>query len=123
MIYECTGIRTTLVRFPGGSSNKVSSFNPGIMSRLTEELTMRGFQYFDWNVSSGDSGTTNTAKILENLKKGISSKKCSVVLQHPETRAFSMAALEDLILWALENGYTFLALDATSPGMHHSVNN
>lgn len=123
LIYDCTGVRTTLVRFPGGSSNKVSSFNPGIMTRLTEELTMQGFQYFDWNVSSGDSGTQNTAKILENMKKGIQARNCSVVLQHPETRGFSMAAVEDLILWALEQGYTFLTLDATSPGAHHSINN
>lgn len=123
LIYECTGVRTTLVRFPGGSSNEASSFNPGIMTRLTYELEMRGFQYFDWNVSSGDSGTKSTEKILENLKKGIKGRKCSVVLQHPETRGFSMDAVEDLIIWALDNGYSFLSLDETSPRAHHTVKN
>ena len=123
LIYECTGVRTTLVRFPGGSSNKVSEFNPGIMTRLTEQLQLQGFQYFDWNVSSGDSGTKDTEKILNNMINGVKKHKWSVVLQHPETREYSMNALERFIVWAIENGYTFLNLDNTSPTAHHSVNN
>ena len=123
LIYECTGIMTTLVRFPGGSSNKVSSFNPGIMSRLTEQLEQKGFQYFDWNVSSGDSGAKDTEKILNNMISGVKKRNWSIVLQHPETKEYSMKALEQFIVWAQENGYTFLTLDNTSPGAHHSVNN
>lgn len=122
-VYEATGIRTTLVRFPGGSSNQASSFNPGIMTRLTTKLEQMGFQYFDWNVSSGDSGTRDTKKILENLKKGVQKQDCSIVLQHPETREFSLAAVESFIVWALENGYRFLPLDETSPRIHHKVSN
>ena len=34
-----------------------------------------------------------------------------------------MEAVERIIIWGLENGYTFLPLDATSPVCHHSVNN
>jgi hypothetical protein len=44
------------------------------------------------------------------------------VLQH-DTKDFSVEAVERIIIWALENGYTFLALDATSPTAHHGVNN
>jgi len=82
-----------------------------------------GFQYFDWNVSSGDSGTRDTKRILENLKKGVQNQECSIVLQHPETREFSLAAVESFIVWALENGYRFLPLDETSPRIHHKVSN
>lgn len=123
LIYECTGVRTTLVRFSGGSSNLASSFNPGIMTRLTEKLTQRGFQYFDWNVSSGDAGTKDTEVILSNLIDGVDGRKCSVVLQHAETKEYSMKALEPFIQWALENGYTFLPLTNTSPRIHHRVSN
>lgn len=123
LIYECTGVMTTLVRFPGGSSNKVSSFNPGIMTRLTEQLEQRGFQYFDWNVSSGDSGTKDTEKILEKMISSVKNRKWFIVLQHPEVKEYSMKALEEFIIWAQENGYRFLTLDNTSPGAHHSVNN
>jgi len=123
LIYECTGVMTTLVRFPGGSSNKVSSFNPGIMTRLTEQLEQRGFQYFDWNVSSGDSGTKDTEVILEKMISGVKKRNWSIVLQHPEVKEYSMKALEEFIIWAQENGYSFLTLDNTSPRAHHSVNN
>lgn len=123
LIYECTGDRTTLVRFPGGSSNKVSSFNPGIMSRLTEQLEQMGFQYFDWNVSSGDSGTKDTQKILNTLISETQKRECAVVLAHAETREFSLNAVEDFIIWALENGYRFMTIDETSPRMHHTVAN
>ena len=39
IIYAKTGIKTSLLRFPGGSSNTVSRFNPGIMTRLTKAVT------------------------------------------------------------------------------------
>ena len=51
IIYAQTGSYTDLIRFPGGSSNTISSFNPGIMTRLTKAVEERGYQYFDWNVS------------------------------------------------------------------------
>ena len=123
LVYECTGIKSTLVRFPGGSSNMSSSFNPGIMTRLTTLVEQEGFQYFDWNVSSGDCGTKDTEQILENMKKGVQSRKRSVVLQHPETREYSMEALEPFIVWALENGYSFLTLDENIPKEHHKIAN
>lgn len=122
-IYECTGERTTLVRFPGGSSNTVSSFNPGIMTRLTEQLEQTGFQYFDWNVSSGDSGTKDTEAILQKMISETEKRKCVMLLQHVETRKFSLDAVEDYIVWAIDHGYTFMKVDETSPRMHHTVAN
>ena len=50
IIYEKTGVMTYLMRFPGGSSNTVSKFNEGIMTRLTQAVEDAGFYYFDWNV-------------------------------------------------------------------------
>ena len=123
VITALSGKPTTLVRFPGGSSNTVSRFNPGIMTRLTQALTDTGYQYFDWNVSSGDAGeTTSTDKVFENVISGIQSHDVSVVLQH-DIKGFSVAAVERIIVWGLANGYTFLPLDATSPTAHHRVNN
>ena len=51
LIHAQTGEYTALCRFPGGSSNTVSRFNRGIMSRLTKAVTERGCRYFDWNGS------------------------------------------------------------------------
>ena len=126
LIYDNTGVWTTLFRFPGGSSNGVSkSYNevPGIMTRLTKLMVDMGYQYFDWNVSSGDAGGTKTAEgVYNNVISGIKNRNISVVLQH-DIKPYSVEAVEKIIIWGLENGYTFLPLDATSPVCHHAVNN
>lgn len=122
-IYELTGICTTLMRFPGGSSNKVSSFNPGIMTRLTKLVTDYGLQYFDWNVNSMDAGYAKTAdEVFQYVISGIGNQHCSVVLQH-DIYDFSVDAVEKIIKWGLANGYQFLPLDSTSPRCHQNVLN
>lgn len=123
MIYRQTGEYTKLCRFPGGSSNTVSSFNPGIMTRLTQAVTDMGYKYFDWNVSSGDAGeTTDTDQVAANIIDGCSRHKTSIVLQH-DIKDYSVAAVEQVIIWGLSNGYTFRPLDLTSPGAHHGIAN
>ena len=123
IIEEHTGIKTTLVRFPGGGSNTVSRFNPGIMTRLSQALHDMGFQYFDWNVDSDDAGRSKTTKkVLRNVKKGVEDVDVAIVLQH-DVKKYSVKAVEDIILWGLEEGYEFRALDPTSPTFHHKINN
>lgn len=123
VISSQAGVSTKLIRFPGGSSNTVSRFNPGIMSRLTNEVVDKGYRYFDWNVSSGDAGGANTAqKVYDNVINGIKGRNVSVVLQH-DTKGFSVDAVEEIIIWGLENGYTFLPLGSTSPTAAHGLNN
>lgn len=123
IITQQTGSPTALMRFPGGSSNMVSSFNSGIMSRLAVSVTEKGMRYFDWNVSSGDAGeTTSTAQVVKNIKNGILSHTVSNVLQH-DIKNYSVNAVEEVIQWGLANGYTFKACDTTSPTFHHGINN
>ncbi len=118
-----TGQVTTLIRFPGGSSNTISRFNRGIMTRLTQSVVENGFQYFDWNVDSNDAGGASTAdEVFNNVISGVSKRRTSVVLQH-DIKGFSIDAVERIIQWGLENGYTFLPLQQNSPGCHHGVNN
>ncbi len=123
LIEAKTGIKTTLCRFPGGSSNLVSRFNPGIMTRLSKELTNRGFQYFDWNVDSVDAGgATTAAQVVRNVTNGAANKSVSVVLQH-DIKNFSVEAVQQIIDWGKANGYTFKALSASAPTAHHGINN
>ena len=122
-IESCTGVSTKLIRFPGGSSNTVSRFNPGIMSRLANEVVDKGYRYFDWNVDSNDAGGAKTAdKVYENVINGVKNRRVSVVLQH-DTKSYSVEAVEKIIIWGLENGYTFLPLGSTSPTAAHDLNN
>jgi len=118
-----TGITTTLLRFPGGSSNTVSRINPGIMTRLTKKLTEMGYTYFDWNVDSKDAGGAKTPdEVYQNVINGISTNRTSVVLMH-DIHWTTLNAIERIIKWGLANNCSFYALTASSPTMHHGVNN
>lgn len=116
VILKETGVLTTLVRFPGGTGNTVSrGYNAGIMTRLSKMLHAMNYRYFDWNVNSGDaSGEYDPKAIYNNVIYGIMGRDVSVVLQH-DINYGSVRAVEDIIKWGLKNGYTFMALDPTSP--------
>ena len=123
IIRQQTGEYTRLFRFPGGSSNTISRFNEGIMSRLTRAMNDMGYQFYDWNVYSGDAGdTTKTEQIVKNIKEGCAEHKASIVLQH-DIKDYSIAAVESVLQWGLNNGYSFKALQLDSPTAHHGVNN
>ena len=116
VILEQTGVLATIVRFPGGTGNTVSTkHNRGIMTRLTKMLDAMNYRYFDWNVNSEDASGANTAEeIYLNVINGIMNRKISIVLQH-DIKYDSVLAVEDIIKWGLKNGYTFMALDMSSP--------
>ena len=123
VIENQTGVRTDLLRFPGGSSNTVSRGNGGIMSRLANEVVDRGFRYFDWNVDSNDAGGARSAdQVYENVINGVCRQRVSVVLQH-DIKGFSVDAVERIIQWGLNNGYTFLPLQSDSPTAAHDIRN
>lgn len=124
IIYQQTGIVTTLMRFPGGSSNTVSRKTyPGLMGILSEAVQDAGYQYFDWNVDSNDAGGARNAQtVAENVIRGISENPVSIVLQH-DIHDYSVDAVEQILQWGLENGYTFQPLSANSPGYHHPIAN
>ncbi|MGM9548494.1 MAG: immunoglobulin-like domain-containing protein [Faecousia sp.] len=124
IIFRNTGVKTTLMRFPGGSSNTVSAHTcEGLMTILTQAVQDAGFQYFDWNVDSNDAGGAKKAQtVFNNVTEGVSQSRVSVVLQH-DIHDFSVDAVEDIIVWGLNNGYTFEPLTENSPGVHHGVRN
>lgn len=125
-IEAATGIRSMIVRFPGGSSNSVSKeYTPGIMTELTRELINSGYRYFDWHVSSKDAGGAHTRdEVYYYSVSGIAQRKESytVLLQHDIT-SFSVEAAEMIIQWGIANGYSFEALTMESPYCQHRVLN
>jgi peptidoglycan/xylan/chitin deacetylase (PgdA/CDA1 family) len=124
LVEQYVGYKTWLMRFPGGSSNRVSKdYCTGIMTRLTKAVQDQGFHYFDWNVDSDDAGKAKTAdEVFRNVTKGCANKNYSIVLQH-DIKGFSVDAVEDIIIWGLQNGFTFEKLTENSPGSHHKVQN
>ena len=119
-----TGVQPTIVRFPGGTSNTISSkYCSGIMTRLSQSLAYHGYLYSDWNVSSGDAGgTTSSSGVASNVINGIQNQDVSIVLQH-DIKSFSVNAVEQILAWGLANGYTFLPMSESTPMVHQTPNN
>lgn len=124
IVVNQTGVTPTIVRFPGGTSNTVSrKYCKGIMSSLVKSISYHGFLYCDWNVSSGDAGGAKTVSaISNNVINGIKKKNVSVVLQHDITSA-SVEAVEQILFWGIQNGYTFLPMSDTTPMVHFKPQN
>lgn len=116
-----TGVDPKIVRFPGGTNNAISkNYCNGIMTQLTKSLSYHGYLYTDWNVNSQDAGGATTAKqVSQNVINGIQKHSVSNVLQH-DIKPYSVEAVEEIILWGLENGYTFLPMTTSSPLMQFS---
>ena len=109
-LYEATGYKAEIFRFPGGSIN---NYNKAIYMPLIAEMTRRGYTYYDWDVSSGDATNKSTeATIYNSIVNGVSGKSTAIVLMHDAaTKQKTVDALEQAILTLGNMGYTFDALD------------
>jgi peptidoglycan/xylan/chitin deacetylase (PgdA/CDA1 family) len=106
IIYEATGVRPTIFRFPGGSIN---NYNRLIYEQIIAEMTRRGFVYYDWNVAGDDTSNTATwTSIYNNItvgaKKYIGSQ--IIVLLH-DTKSKTITVVEDVIVALRDMGFTF----------------
>ena len=124
VIEQYAGYRPHLLRFPGGSSNQVSKkYNEGIMTALTQRVEEKGYIYHDWNVDSCDAGGATTAEeVYHNVIEGCRTREFSVVLMH-DIWSYTVDAIEDILIWGQENGYTFEAMNTDTRAIHHTVKN
>ena len=122
-IYELIGIRPTLLRFPGGSSNTVSrNYCRGIMTRLVKTVGGRGYSYFDWNISSGDAEnpTPSYTYIRNRVLTSAADKNSACVLMHDSAdKASTVQALPEIIEGMLRMGYSIEPLKSDTYGYHH----
>lgn len=125
LFYRKFGVWCNISRFPGGSSNTVSRYNRGIMTRITAKIKNWGYHYFDWNVSSGDAGDTNSASgVYRYVTSGLKKGRGNVVLMHDfANNNKTIQALPAIIRYGKKHGYTFRAITASTPEVHHTVNN
>lgn len=119
-----TGKKSNIIRFPGGSSNKISKdFSQGIMTRLTQSVVENGYYYFDWNVDSGDAAGNNVRydKIRNNVVNSANGKGSICVLMHDTSaKSTTVTALPGIIEGLAAKGYRFEALTEYSFGFRHS---
>lgn len=123
-VEDVTGVDSHIIRFPGGSSNTVSNkYNRGIMKKLKESVTEKGFVYHDWNVDSTDAKGKNrkASLLLQNVKSGVGKKKTIDVLMHDtgKSKVTTVEALPSIIEYLSDQGFSFEALtEETEPIQH-----
>lgn len=109
-IYEVTGVRPIIFRFPGGSKNRYVS---SIRSEVVAEMERRGFCYYDWNVSAEDMvGTPTAYSIRTNIFKDVFRYDDPVLLMHDSNaNKLTVSLLADIIEEIKKAGYGFDTLD------------
>lgn len=127
IVYSKTGVRSNIMRFPGGSSNGVSaSYCRGIMTELTALMPSLGYSYYDWNVSSGDAAANSvpSATITSNVLSGARGKSSICVLMHDTgAKGTTVQALPAIIEGLHGMGFRFAPLTAEVYGFHQRVIN
>ena len=124
VVKEQIGFVPCFIRFPGGSSNAVSAdYTIGIMSALVDGVQAAGYQYYDWNASTGD-GSEHTADEIYGYACEFDDLDNVVLLCHDSsTKQSTIEALPRIIEHYQKLGYTFEAIDRTTMVPHHGVNN
>lgn len=126
-VFDLTGERSKVIRFPGGSSNTVSkSYKKGIMTSLSKQVVEQGYSYFDWNVDSGDASASVVAsdKIVKNIRNGIKNKNRVCILMHDTAKkTTTVDALPEIIDILLEEGYDIRPLTENTSPIRHSIRN
>lgn len=119
-LYLVTGVESDIYRFPGGSSNHVSSTD---INLLSDVLAKEGIEYYDWNISSGDASATGTTKeaIVRNVTGKVSQHDESIILFHDlDTKGATVEALPEIIQYikSMENTVILPITKETNP-IHH----
>ncbi|MBS6502039.1 MAG: polysaccharide deacetylase [Clostridium sp.] len=115
-LYEVTGEKYNILRFPFGCNNQ--SYK--LTQKLVDTLHENNFKIYDWNTDSGDGANHNLAP--ENIvRKACKSddKDTIVILMHcTYINKNSAKALPSIIKYYKDKGYTFKAIDETTPELY-----
>ncbi|MBP5304490.1 MAG: polysaccharide deacetylase [Lachnospiraceae bacterium] len=121
LLRKYIGNKPLYYRFPGGSSNSVSSVS---MKELAAFLDSEGVTYFDWNVASGDADKEplTAEEIYKNVIDGVKGKDSAVVLMHDlATKGSTVEALPRIIKKLKAEGYVILPIDEKTEPVHHTI--
>lgn len=108
LVRETTGVAPSIFRFAGGSKN---GFNKNNYREIISEMTRRGFDYFDWNLCTGDAarkGLVPANECTNNVLKYSIKYNSAVVLMHDsKPKTTTVEALPKIIEGLKEQGFSF----------------
>ena len=108
-IYEVTGVRPSVYRFPGGSLN---GYDRGVYQEIVAEMARRGFVYYDWNASAQDATAVPRPawEIAADCLRGVGRELVVVLCHDSAARGTTVDALPAVIEGYQNAGYTFSSL-------------
>ncbi|MGQ7276358.1 exo-beta-N-acetylmuramidase NamZ domain-containing protein [Brevibacillus thermoruber] len=127
LIEHATGVKPTVFRYPGGSTNTVSRKyqNPNVynnsntvMQDIKAEAAKRGYVFIDWNITNGDARSNHYTpeSALANVKSQVKHQREIVVLMHDaSTKAATVQSLPAVIQFLKQQGYRFDVIHADKP--------
>lgn len=112
IIYQATGEYPSIFRFPGGS---VNGFNKTTAKPIIEEMTRRGYTYYDWNVSAGDAeyGATKSSIYRDTVNQTKACTKAIVLCHDTNAKGDTVSQLPAILAELKKSGYRFDKLDPT----------
>jgi peptidoglycan/xylan/chitin deacetylase (PgdA/CDA1 family) len=111
LLYDTTGYKPSIFRFPGGSDNLV---NKNVMEEFIRYLNDASITYFDWNVVNGDATGVEYTKeqLINNVLEGVAIKETSIVLMHDaQTKETTVDSLPGLLDILIAEGAQILPID------------
>lgn len=103
IVYNATGIKTPIFRFPGGSN---TNYNTETRDEIIAEMTRRGFRFYDWNVQSNDILGHTWAQMYNTILNGVENQNRAIVLFHDRSNG-GVNVLDDIIGALQKKGYKF----------------
>lgn len=122
LMYEVTGKKPVYYRFPGGSSNSVSSIP---MKEFVKVLDEHGITYFDWNIVSGDATNPmlSADKIFENSLADLNEYEEAMILFHDlSNKTSTVEALPRIIKAIQAKDIPICPIDDTTMTIQHYTN-
>ena len=126
IIKNQTGEYSKIFRFPGGSGNTVSrNYAHGVVTDIANEMTNRGYAYFDWNLSSGDASKNKVSPstIVNNVLNHVDSCATNCVILFHDYKSETAEAIEPILKELVSRGYDFATLSVDSPTVHAKIKN
>lgn len=113
LLQDITGVKPTIYRFPGGSSNTVSK---GRISEFITYLDKKSITYYDWNVANGDAVGIDLSQkeLISNVLTGVDKHTKSIVLMHDAaSKQKTVQSLSKLIETLQKQDVEFRPIDQT----------
>ena len=93
------------------------------MTTLVNDTLNKGYQYYDWNIDSGDASfANNPTKLYNSVINSLSHDKYNVILMH-DTKTYTRDALSKIIDYCLSNGYSFESININTMPVRQRLNN